>query len=573
MIVTVGLKRLFASLLSVLVMAGCSSQKEAVQERRPQLSVSESAERDRALQHFIDGSLLEQRGEYARAILEYQDALRYDKNHAIHYALSKCYTRLNKHTHAIEAGREAVRLAPDNIEYRRTLANAYLLAFDLDAAAKELEELVKRDSSHIESWYNLARVYQARKPLQALEVYEGILSRFGEEWDVLLQIADLNNTLGQFDKAAEALRRMLLIDPGNQELRRTLAQTYVRAERYDDAITIYDELRKRYPDNLEYVADLASLHLNKKEYALAADEFERLLADDSINIDAKLRVGEMFLAQTEKDSAVIPLARRLFEKVKTIHPDDWRPYWFLGIIGGVSRDDSLAIPNLTRVTELASWNADGWVYLASVYLDKNSFAATAEVLGRAVKVVPEDFRVNFLLGVALSRLERNMEAIARLERAREINPKDMGALAQLALIYDQMKKYEESDRLYEEGLRMDSTYHLILNNYGYSLADRGVQLDRALGMSQRAIEAQPENSSYLDTYGWVHFRLGNYDQAERYILKAIEHGDASAVVHEHLGDVYYMQGRQQEALQQWRKALELDADNLELQRKITRGSI
>jgi tetratricopeptide (TPR) repeat protein len=239
MIVTVGLKRLFASLLSVLVMAGCSSQKEAVQERRPQLSVSESAERDRALQHFIDGSLLEQKGEYARAILEYQDALRYDKNHAIHYALSKCYTRLNKHTHAIEAGREAVRLAPDNIEYRRTLANAYLLAFDLDAAAKELEELVKRDSSHIESWYNLARVYQARKPLQALEVYEGILSRFGEEWDVLLQIADLNNTLGQFDKAAEALRRMLLIDPGNQELRRTLAQTYVRAERYDDAITLY----------------------------------------------------------------------------------------------------------------------------------------------------------------------------------------------------------------------------------------------------------------------------------------------------------------------------------------------
>jgi len=565
------MKTIAGCVIVALVYAGCSSSKEVAPEPRPRQEVNGAAH-ELALQHFIDASLYELKGEYAQAILEYQDALRYEKNHAIFFALAKNYSLLNKHALAIEAGKEAVRLSPDNLEYRRTLAEAHTAAYNLDGAATEYEEIVKRDSNNIESWYNLARIYQTRKPARALEVFEEITKRFGAEWEVLLQVAELYNSMGQFDKAAEALKRMLNIDPSNMELKRSVAQAYIRAQKPDEAMTLYRELREMSPDNLEYAGELGGVYLMKRMYAEAADQFDPILSRDSVNLDAKLRIGEMYFGQIEKDSTIAPAARMIFERIQDTHADDWRPYWFLGAIGAITNEDSLAVPNFKKVTELASWNADGWVYLSSVFLQKNDFQEVATVLESAQKVLPDDFRVHFFLGVAYHRLGREVEAVSVLERARELNPKDINAISQLALVYDGLKRYEESDSLYEEGLKLDPENSLILNNYGYSLADRGLQLERALEMSKKAVAAQPDNSSYLDTIGWVYYRLGKYAEAERYIRKAIEKGDASAVVHEHLGDIYAKLNDTERALEQWNIALKLDEKNGALKEKISRAT-
>jgi tetratricopeptide (TPR) repeat protein len=534
---------------------------------------AESRARDIALQHYINGSIHEMKGEYAEAILEYQDALRYDPNEAVYFALSKDYSALNRHTLAIESGRKAVGLAPGNLEYRRNLADVYIRAYELDSAAAQFEEIVRRDSSNIAPWYNLARLYQGRKPLKALEVYQEITRRFGPEWEVLLQIAELHNTLQQFDEAAGSLQKMLELDPGNVELKRTLAQTYVREKEYDKAIVVYRELREVQPDNLEYLSEMASVYLMKKEYEEAADLFEVVLAQDTVSVESKLRIGEVYFGQLENDSTLVPVARSIFERIRDAHPQDWRAYWFLGAIGAVSRNDSLSIPNFRKVTELAGWNADGWVYLSSVFLERNNFNEVVTILESALKVVPDDYRVNFFLGVAYSRLGRNEDAARVLERARELNADDVGVLSQLALVYDNMQRHDESDRLYEEALKKDPDNHLLLNNYSYSLSERRLQLDRALEMSRKAVEAQPKNSSYLDTLGWIFFQLGEYREAEEYISRAIEEGDVSAVVHEHLGDVYFMLQDRDRALEQWNIALRMDETNAELRAKIARGAL
>jgi Tfp pilus assembly protein PilF len=227
--------------------------------------------------------------------------------------------------------------------------------------------------------------------------------------------------------------------------------------------------------------------------------------------------------------------------------------------------------NFKKVTELAGWNADGWVYLSNVFLEKNNFQEVVTVLESALRVLPDEFRVNFLLGVAYSRLGRSVDAVRVLEHARQINAKDVNAISQLALVYDGLKRFDDSDKLYEEGLKLDPENALILNNYGYSLADRGLQLDRALAMARKAIAAQPENSSFLDTIGWCFFRLGRYKEAEQYIRKAVDKGDASAVVHEHLGDVYDKMNDKQHALEHWKIALQLDDNNTALREKISRA--
>jgi tetratricopeptide (TPR) repeat protein len=562
--------------LSMLLL-GCGGAHESARNTsgRTETEVRDSGDQDqrRALEHFVDGSVYETKGDYAKAILEYQDALRFDKDPAIYFALSKNFALLGKNALAIDAAKEALRLAPGEMTYRKNLADIYAGSFELDAAAEQFEEIIKRDSSQMDAWYNLARIYQVRRPLRSLEVYEQILLRFGPDWDVLLQTAEIYNKMGKFDKAAEALRQMGTIDPANRALQENLAQAYIRAAKFDEALAVYGGLRERYPEDLGLRAEVAGVFLVQGDYARAATEFESILSQDTVNVEVKLHIGEMYFGQLGKDSTLAPLTRTIFERIAAKHPADWRAYWFLGAVGTLMRDDSLAVRNFKKVTELASWNADAWVYLSSVFLGKNNFAEVARVLETALKVLPDDFRVNFFLGVSYSRLGRNIDAVRVLEKARQLNPKDVDAIAQLALVYDGMKKFEESDALYEEAIRIDGTNHLVLNNYAYSLAERGTQLERALNFARKAVETQPDNPSYLDTIGWIYYRLGQFTEAEGYVKQAIGKGEVSAVVYEHLGDIYYRMNQKDLAMEQWQMALKLDEANSALRDKIARGSL
>jgi tetratricopeptide (TPR) repeat protein len=550
---------------------GCSGAKEAEVEQPKQTAVETKqagAAHDIAMQHVIAGSLFEAKEEYAQAILEFQDALRWEKDPAIYNALAKNYSALNKHSLAIESAREAVKRAPHKIDYRRTLAQSYLHTFELDSAAMMYEEIVKRDSNAIESWFRLAQIYQMRSPQKALGTYNRIIERFGPQWEVLLQIVELHNVTGRFDKAAEAMKRMTELDPGNLDLQQNLARAYMRASLPDSAARVYEDLNERDPQNIEYLSELGGAYLMKKEYVKANERFERVIAPDSIAVEDKLRVGEMYFAQIEKDSTAAPYVRSIFERIKKKYPQEWRSYWFLGAIGALTRNDSLALNNFKKVTELAKWNADGWVYLSSVFLEKNDYQSVITVLEAALKTLPEEPRVNSILGFAYSRTNRTDDAIRVLEKAHALDPNDLNTISQLALIYDGQKNFTESDSLYEHALRLDPNNHLILNNYGYSLSERGMQLQRCLEMAKKAVAAQPENQSYLDTYGWVYFKLGNYAEAEKWVKKAIEKGNANAVLYEHLGDIYERMNDHERALEQWNIALKLDATNDALKAKI-----
>lgn len=551
---------------AAFVLAGCSAGERAAQETRT------TKERDRALRHFIDGSVFELNGDYARAVLEYQDALREERDPAILHALARSYSALGKHTIALAAGRDAVALDPDNLEYRTTLARAHLAALQIDSAAAQYEEITRRHPASVEAWYDLARLYQGRRPLKALEVYSSILERFGPEWDVLLQIAEIRSALGQHTEAAQALARMLDLDPGNRPLKQNLAQAYVRADSLDAALTLLRELRESDPSDLAVRADIAAIHLRRKDYPLAAEEFAPVLAGDSVAVDVKLRIGELYFQALERDSSLAGVTAGIFRRIRDAHPEDWRAYWFLGGIGALAKDDSLAEQNFRRVTELAGWNADAWVYLSSVFLERNDYAEVVTVLESALRAAPDDFRVNFFLGVAYARLGRTADALHVLERARTINPSDVNAIIQLALVHEGLGNTAETDRLYEEALTVEPDNHLVQNNYSYSLAERDIRLDRAYALARQAVEAQPENASYLDTLGWVYYRMGRFEEAERYIRQAIEAGEPSAILHEHLGDVYAAMNDPARALEQWSIALDLDSSNSALREKIERGT-
>lgn len=562
------------TLLLAGVLAGCSGSQKATDV--PPVSGIEMIAQPNSglsLDHYLNGLIFDQKEEYASAILEYQDALQYSQDPAIYFALSKDYSIIGKHTLAMQNGREAVRLNRANRAYHENLAEVYVRAFEWDPAIAEYEEVIRSDSNYEEAWYNLAHLQQIRSPSKSLGVYEAILDRFGPNWDAYLQVAQMYDAMGKFDKEIEALKGLLLLDPTSFEVKKSLGDTYLRADSVDVALRLYQELVELHPEHFLVRASISHAYLVKRDYDHAKEQFEIVLKRDTLSADEQIQFGQVFASFIQKDSAVAPVARDLFESIQKSYPTDWRPSWFLGAIANAVHDDSTALLNFEQVTKLASWNADGWVGVASVWFDRSKFQQAVDVLDEAKRHVPNEFRIYFLLGLSYQRLHRGIEAAGSLEHAVQLNEKSVDALSSLALVYDELKRTEDSDSTYERALRVDPHNHLVLNNYGYSLTDRRIQLQRALKMVKEALDQQPGNTSYLDSMGWVYFRLGQYEEAERFIRKAVEIGTKSAVIHEHMGDVYSKLHQKDKAVGAWKKALELDSTNQTLKEKIERGSL
>ncbi len=564
---------------ALLTFSGCSSNKEtaeaAPQVQNPHAQMPQGDEKDRsaAMQLFIDGSLKESKGQYADAILDYQEAVRFDHDPSIFFAMAKCYSQLRRFNPAAENAMIAIEHEPDKVEYRELLAQIYLSAGQFDKAAEEFRNVLKIDPANVNSAYTLAQLLERVKPLEALELYNGILSRQGPTWEILMQIAQLSSALQKYDKSEEALEAMQKLDPGNPAVKQNLAEVYIRTKKFDKALTTLTDVLEKNPDNIMLRSTLADVYLQQNDWKSAKKELNTVLKADSLDPDTHLRIGMAFYAQTLKDTLVIPEAIAVFKQYEKNYPTDARSFVYLGVLYRGMKKDSIAESYFTRATQSANWNGDAWWQLGWMYFDKQDFKETISILTKAKQYVQEDFRIYMLLGIAYNRAGMQQDSRVALERAVELNPTDVNALSSLGLTYDALKMHTESDSAYERALRIDPKSALVLNNYAYSLSERGLQLERAETMSRESLASDSLNSSYLDTYGWILFQKGKYSEALIYIQKAVDAGDASAVVLEHLGDAYAKMNKMDEAKKYWSKALEKDEKNIALKEKLSRGSL
>ena len=127
---------------------------------------------------------------------------------------------------------------------------------------------------------------------------------------------------------------------------------------------------------------------------------------------------------------------------------------------------------------------------------------------------------------------------------------------------------------FRKALELDPTEPRLLNELGYSWVDRGVHLDEALGMIQRAVAASPDTGYIVDSLAWAYYRLGRYQDAVAPQEKASRLMPVDPIVTDHLGDIYWQVGRKREAMFQWRRALSFNPDDAEkprIQRKLAVG--
>ncbi len=594
--------------LLVLGFIGCSSTVKTVKDNeslQPQKSFKTDAKR-KALDLFLNGTNADAKGNYAAAILEYQEAAQLDPSAGIYYAIAKDYFFLNKLSFALQNISKAIALEADNIEYLMLQEEIFSAAKQDDEAIVVLEKIISLDSTNINAYYKLARLYEPNKPKQAIEVYQKVTKLIGNEWTVLTRVADLYERLGDNEKAVKTLESLSEIDPANKELQKVIVDFYLRTKNYEKALLQVDDVLRSYPDDLEARETKARIYVQQDSLVKASKEYQFILEQKNVPLETKISIGASYFQNSFKDSTLLPIAKKLF---MTIDKDttDWQVKLHLGAIATVEKNDSLATSYYNIVIELAPWHPEGWIRLGGLYFDNKKYSETVKILSTAIIKFPEDFTINLLLGVAfaqlndhdsakiylskavelngndinalssygytLSQLKENDKAISIINKAIKLDPANVDLLGTLGLIYDGQEAWTECDSVYSLALKNSPDNALINNNCAYSLSKRAVRLDEALAMAKIAITAEPKNSSYLDTFGWVYFQLGDYENAKKYIEEALQAGGEKAVILEHFGDVLFKLGKKEEAISTWKKAFELDNTIGGLQSKIERGAL
>jgi Flp pilus assembly protein TadD len=124
----------------------------------------------------------------------------------------------------------------------------------------------------------------------------------------------------------------------------------------------------------------------------------------------------------------------------------------------------------------------------------------------------------------------------------------------------------DAEKAFRKALELEKNSAPAMNYLGYMLADRGLKLDEALKLIQKAVEVEPGNGAYLDSLGWVYFRMNRLDLAEEFLRKAVRFVDNDADIHDHLAELHFKRGDYENARQEWAKALTLSTDNEDIQK-------
>lgn len=155
--------------------------------------------------------------------------------------------------------------------------------------------------------------------------------------------------------------------------------------------------------------------------------------------------------------------------------------------------------------------------------------------------------------------ERWDEAVAAYREALErIAPDDPGLWAlhyALGISLERSKNWDEAEASLLKALDSQPEHPYLLNYLGYSWADKGINLAKARGMIERAVELRPTDGYIVDSLGWVLYRAGEYPEAVKHLERAVELRPTDPVINDHLGDAYWQVGRHQEARFQWQRAL------------------
>jgi tetratricopeptide (TPR) repeat protein len=554
--------KLDKSLIVVLVVlnVSCSISKRTITEKSEMDSSMAEIQYYRLFTDATKHALL---GNYKTAIGLYNTCVvEFPERAAPYYQLSSLFLRAQKVPESREFARKALNRDSSNIWYLLQLANIYQYESIYDSAVLFYEKAIELNESE-ELKYNLALLYSRSDNGEKAIALLNELERGNEgSKELMMTRHNVYHSMKDFDAAVGELELIAKYFPDDPASYGLLAEYLSEIGRKDYARDVYDGLVKAEPGNGIVLLSFAEFYAQNELLDSAFMYYSRAFCCSDLLFEQKIGTSINFISQPDFLNVNKSWIIDLLDTIPRFEAD-FRLYAAYADI----------YINLEEYGNAKNYLDSTLMYEKSNYmlweqtLLVNNFIGIHEdvisVANNCLKEFPDKPNVFFLRAVSENELGKKEEAVNSVDSMLNLDPSQqlrVQGLNLLAEIYRSLNRNEESDSCYEVILKEEPENLMIRNNYAYYLSIREVELDRARELSELTIIREPDNATYLDTYGWIMFKLGQLSSAKKYIEQSIRKGAYNnAEVLDHYGDIMFELGNCADAIEAWQKAEQTDS--------------
>ena len=553
----------------------CGTHKAAQVQPVSQLTEADYRRHD---YYFLEATRQREAGNHADALALYEHCLSINpQSAAVMYELAQYYAFLQQPERSRILLEKAVELQPDNFWYRQTLGAYYRSIKEMDKAIAVYEEMSTQFPARGELLMMLMDLYSQQKDypnliktLDRLEVKEGKSEQLSmEKYRIYLQMGDKENAFREMENLSKEY-------PNDVRYRVMLGDSYLDNERPDEAYAIFQAALAEDPENAQAQLSMASYYERMGMDSLFYVQQEAVLMNSKLGSSVKAEVMRRIILQNEQTGKDSTRVLQLFDRMLSVPQEDATIATLCySYMQHKQMDDSVGVPVLEKILEVEPDNIAARYSLLMVAVRKNDYAEAVRICEPAIQYNPEELAFYYYLGISYFQVERNLDALAVLQKGvTQVTPESDKKLVSdfytfIGDLHHSMEKQEACYEAYDSALVYNPDNIGVLNNYAYFLSLERRNLDKAEEMSFRTVKAEPKNDTYLDTYAWILFEKERYTEARIYIDEAMKNGGGeSATIVEHSGDIYYMLGEVDKALEFWKQAAGMEHESATLERKI-----
>lgn len=558
------------TLLATIFFTAClfarvSAQSKLVLGSSPKQLEAESA--------FIDAEKAEMLENPEEAIRLFQKSLNLDpENAAACYKLAGLFFRQNRWEDARHFAKKATQIDDKNRFYFERYAEILEAGTEPLDAIPVYRKILKKFPNETGTYLTVAQIYiRNRKYSQAIKELDKAQVALGPSNELFQIRQKLWLQQGKKDEAIRESYRWVETIPNEPESHFGLCQLLVSLERWEEALTNLQKMGELFPGHPSVPLMKADVYIQLRKENLAEQEMKKAFANPDLPVEAKIDIVSGFLrgmeTQEEKSKAIL-----LCNLIVQTHPADAKAYLIRGDIYNRMEERHLARQDYLKARSWDRNNFGLWEQVLLIDLKLNEMDSLVKHTAEAKVLFPNTPSFAFYNGMGNLMMKRYPEAIESLEHARRISleNKDMQLeiYSQLGDAYYNQKDKEKAFENFDEALRLDSANLHVLNNYSYFLSLEKTNMVKALKMSRKLIQLQPDDPTFLDTHGWVLYQSGNHGEAVHFLEKATKNSK-SGTIWEHYGDALFQIGRKEDAFEAWKKAENFGGDvSTELARKL-----
>lgn len=546
------------------------SSKNSLNTERQDLLTPE--ERRKFDYFFLEAVRLKQKGEMDAAFDMYSHCLEIDSHSAVTlYELGKLYMYLRQPVKGEELLRKAMESELGNYWYKETLAGYYQGKGESEKAIGVIEDMVAQFPSRLEPLMALVDLYSRTKDYEkVIHTLDRLEQLDGKSEQISMEKFRMYLAMENKEKAFAEIENLAKEYPYEMRYLTMLGDVYLENGKEEEAYATYQKVLTEEPGYAPAMLSMASYYEKQGMDSLYRSQLDALLLNQKVESDTKVNVMRQLILRSErgdKDSTqIVGLFHAMLEQEQENADVAMLAAQYLLS----KRMDEEAKPVLWKVLEVDPENKPARLQLLSFAISKEDLDEVIRLCAPAVEYMPEALEFYYYWGIAHYQKEEHDEALEVFKKGvRQVGPEsDKNMVSDFYSImgdlYHQKDMNTEAYAAYDSALVYKPDNIGALNNYAYYLSVERKQLDKAEEMSYRTVKAEPTNSTYLDTYAWILFEKGKYAEARIYIDQALQNGgDKSSVVVEHGGDIYFLSGEPEKALEYWIQAEKLAAEPVE----------